>query len=156
MCPIHTKEMMAMQDHRDDERVSRRNKKQVKRAIKRAYNKKHRTRSPGMLFWGIAVAAVVCFSFTNIVRNKLELAKKQEELAELQQKVADLETENASYENILNEEKPNQVEKISLKYNDAKRFIPSSVPIQKAGEYIMKALEFYQRYQERQRGMDAR
>jgi len=59
-------------------------------------------------------------------------------------------------ENILNEEKPNQVEKISLKYNDAKRFIPSSVPIQKAGEYIMKALEFYQRYQERQRGMDAR
>ena len=93
-----------MQDHRDDERVSRRNKKQVKRAIKRAYNKKHRTRSPGMLFLGIAVAAVVCFSFTNIVRNKLELAKKQEELAELQQKVADLETENASYENILNEE----------------------------------------------------
>ncbi len=59
-------------------------------------------------------------------------------------------------ENILSEEKPNQVEKISLKYNDAKRFIPSSVPIQKAGEYIMKALEFYQRYQERQRGMDAR
>lgn len=59
-------------------------------------------------------------------------------------------------ENILNEEKPNQVEKISLKYNDAKRFIPSSVPIQKAEEYIMKALEFYQRYQERQRGMDAR
>ena len=59
-------------------------------------------------------------------------------------------------ENILNEDKPNQVEKISLKYNEAKRFIPSSIPIQKAGEYIMKALEFYQRYQERQRGMDAR
>ncbi len=59
-------------------------------------------------------------------------------------------------ENIMNEEKPNQVEKISLKYKDARRFIPSSVPIQKAGEYIMKALEFYQKYQERQRGMDAR
>ncbi len=59
-------------------------------------------------------------------------------------------------ENILNEEKPNQVEKISLKYNDAKRFIPSSVPYNKAGEYIMKALEFYQKYQERQREMDSR
>ena len=128
MCPIHTKEMMAMQDHRDDERVSRRNKKQVKRAIKRAYNKKHRTRSPGMLFWGIAVAAVVCFSFTNIVRNKLELAKKQEELAELQQKVADLETENASYENILNEEDERTYmerlakEKLSYAYPDELRF----------------------------------
>lgn len=128
MCPIHTKEMMAMQDHRDDERVSRRNKKQVKRAIKRAYNKKHRTRSPGMLFLGIAVAAVVCFSFTNIVRNKLELAKKQEELAELQQKVADLETENASYENILNEEDERTYmerlakEKLGYAYPDELRF----------------------------------
>ena len=117
-----------MLDHRDDERVSRRNKKQVKRAIKRAYNKKHRTRSPGMLFWGIAVAAVVCFSFTNIVRNKLELAKKQEELAELQQKVADRETENASYENILNEEDERTYmerlakEKLGYAYPDELRF----------------------------------
>lgn len=54
-------------------------------------------------------------------------------------------------ENILNEEKPNQVEKISLRYNDARRYIPDSIPYNKTGEYIMKALEFYQRYQERQR-----
>ena len=60
-------------------------------------------------------------------------------------------------ENILNEEKPNQVEKISLRYKDARRYIPDSIPYNKTGEYIMKALEFYQRYQERQRdGRDAR
>ena len=59
-------------------------------------------------------------------------------------------------ENILDEEKPNQVERIRIKYKEAKKYIPNSVPYHKAGEYIMKALEFYQRYQERQRGMDAR
>ena len=59
-------------------------------------------------------------------------------------------------ENILDEEKPNQVERIRIKYKDAKKYIPNSVPYHKAGEYILKALEFYQRYQERQRGMDAR
>ncbi|MBQ7146287.1 MAG: ParB/RepB/Spo0J family partition protein [Lachnospiraceae bacterium] len=60
-------------------------------------------------------------------------------------------------DNILNEEKPNQVEKISLRYKDARRYIPDSIPYNKTGEYIMKALEFYQRYQERQRdGRNAR
>ncbi len=59
-------------------------------------------------------------------------------------------------ENILDEEKPNQVERIRIKYKDAKKYIPNSVPYHKAGEYILKALEFYQRYQERQRSMDAR
>ena len=57
-------------------------------------------------------------------------------------------------ENILSEEKPNQVEKISLRYNDARKYIPASVPYNKTGEYILKALEFYQRHQERNR--DAR
>ena len=128
MCPYHTKEMMAVQERSENERVSRRNKKQVKRAIRRAYNKKHRTRSPRMFFWIIAVAAVVCYSFTVIVGNKLELAKKQEELAELQQKVADLETENASYENILNEEDERTYmerlakEKLGYAYPDELRF----------------------------------
>ena len=54
-------------------------------------------------------------------------------------------------ENILSEEKPNQVEKIKIKYKDARRYIPSSVPYSKTGEYIMKALEFYQKHQERVR-----
>ncbi len=60
-------------------------------------------------------------------------------------------------ENILGEEKPNQVEKIKIKYKDARRYIPSSVPYSKTGEYIMKALEFYQKHQERVRdSRDAR
>lgn len=34
---------------------------------------------------------------------------------------------------------------------DARRFIPDSVPYNKTGEYIMKALEYYHRVQERQK-----
>ena len=60
-------------------------------------------------------------------------------------------------DNILNEEKPNQIERISLRYNDAKRYIPSNVPDNKTGEYVLKALEFYQKHLERQRdNRDAR
>ena len=59
-------------------------------------------------------------------------------------------------ENILDEEKPNQVERIRIKYKDAQKYIPSSVPFNKAGDYILKVLEFYQRFQNRQRGMDSR
>ena len=55
-------------------------------------------------------------------------------------------------ENVMNEEKPNQREKISLRYDDARKFIPSSIPYSKTGEYIMKALEFYQKHRERQKG----
>ncbi len=58
-------------------------------------------------------------------------------------------------ESIMCEEKPNQKEKISIKYADARRFIPSSVPYERTGEYVMKALEYYHRYLERQRN-DAR
>ena len=59
-------------------------------------------------------------------------------------------------DNILNEEKPNQVERISLRYNDARRYIPANVPYNKTGEYILKALEFYQKHLERQKDRDAR
>jgi len=60
-------------------------------------------------------------------------------------------------ENIMNEDKPNQIEKISLRYKDARRYIPESVPYSKTGEYILKALAFYQRHLERQRdSRDAR
>ena len=54
-------------------------------------------------------------------------------------------------ESIMSEEKPNQKEKIRIKYEDARRFIPDSVPYNKTGEYIMKALEYYHRVQERQK-----
>ena len=54
-------------------------------------------------------------------------------------------------ESIMCEEKPNQKPKISVKYDDVKRFIPSSVSYEKTGEYILKALEFYHRHLRRQR-----
>ena len=59
-------------------------------------------------------------------------------------------------ESIMSEEKPNQKEKINIKYEDARKFIPASVPYNKTGDYIMKALEYYHRYQERQKDRDAR
>ena len=50
----------------------------------------------------------------------------------------------------MEEEKPNQREKISLPYGEARRFIPSSVPYEKTGEYILKALEFYGKHRQRE------
>lgn len=58
-------------------------------------------------------------------------------------------------ESIMCEEKPNQREKINIRYEDARRYIPSSVPYDKTGEFIMKALEYYHRHLERMRD-DAR
>lgn len=58
-------------------------------------------------------------------------------------------------ESIMCEEKPNQREKINIKYAEAKKYIPSSVPYEQTGAFILKALEYYHRYLERQRN-DAR
>ena len=58
-------------------------------------------------------------------------------------------------ESIMCEEKPNQKEKINIKYAEARKYIPSSVPYEQTGEFILKALEYYHRHLERQRD-DAR
>ena len=58
-------------------------------------------------------------------------------------------------ESIMCEEKPIQKEKVSIRYEDAKRYIPSSVPYNETGAYILKALEYYHRHLERMRD-DAR
>ena len=54
-------------------------------------------------------------------------------------------------ETIINEEKPNQREKINIRYDQARRYIPESVPYERTGEYILKALEYYQQHLERQK-----
>lgn len=46
-------------------------------------------------------------------------------------------------------------EKINIKYAEVRKYIPSSVPYEQTGAYILKALEYYHRHLERQRG-DAR
>ena len=53
---------------------------------------------------------------------------------------------NDVIESIMSEEKPNQKEKINIKYEDARKYIPASVPYDKTGEYIMKALEYVLEY----------
>ena len=57
----------------------------------------------------------------------------------------------AVIESIMCEEKPNQKEKINIKYTEARKYIPSSVPYEQTGAYILKALEYYHRHLERQR-----
>lgn len=47
-------------------------------------------------------------------------------------------------ENIMDEEKPNQAEKISLRYEEARKYIPSHVPYNETRDYILKALKYYQ------------
>lgn len=54
---------------------------------------------------------------------------------------------SAVIESIMSEEAPKSGGKIQIKYEDAKRFIPDSVPYNKTGEYILKALEYYRQAQ---------
>ena len=49
-------------------------------------------------------------------------------------------------EEIMLEEKPNQKEKVSVPYGQVRKYIPEDVPFEETGNYIMKALEFYQNY----------
>ena len=54
-------------------------------------------------------------------------------------------------ESIMGEEKPNQKEKFTFKAERLRQFIPTSVPYEKTEDYVLKALEYYHRYQERQK-----
>jgi ParB family chromosome partitioning protein len=54
-------------------------------------------------------------------------------------------------ESIMSEEKPNQKEKYTFKADRLRQFIPSSVPYDKTEDYVLRALEYYHRYQERQK-----
>ncbi len=54
-------------------------------------------------------------------------------------------------ESIMGEEKPNQKEKFTFKAERLRQFIPSTVPYEKTEDYVFKALEYYHRYQERQK-----
>ncbi len=55
---------------------------------------------------------------------------------------------------IMSEEKPNQREKYVIKAETLKRFIPDDIPYSKTEDYIIKALDFYQRHLSRQKGME--
>ena len=53
---------------------------------------------------------------------------------------------DAVIKKIMKEEKPNQVDKIHIPYCEIKQFIPRSVSYEKTGEYIKKALAYYQQH----------
>ena len=52
---------------------------------------------------------------------------------------------------VMQEEKPNQKERIVIRDERARRLIPSDVPISKREEYIIHALEFYEKHRVRQK-----
>ena len=52
---------------------------------------------------------------------------------------------------IMQEEKPNQKEKIVLREERISKFIPPNIPLKGREEYIIKALEYYAKAQENQR-----
>ena len=52
---------------------------------------------------------------------------------------------------VMSEEKPNQKEKFTFKAERLRQFIPSTIPFDKTEDYVLKALEYYHRYQERQK-----
>ena len=53
---------------------------------------------------------------------------------------------DAVIESIMQEEKPNQKEKIHIPYGQLRKYIPESVSYDDTRDYIMQALEFYQKY----------
>ncbi len=59
-------------------------------------------------------------------------------------------------EAIMSEEKPNQREKSPFRDNRISKAIPTSVPKEQQCEYVLKAIEFYNRALQRRRERDAR
>ena len=53
---------------------------------------------------------------------------------------------DAVIESIMQEEKPNQKEKIHIPFVQLRKYIPESVSYDDTRDYIMQALEFYQKY----------
>lgn len=57
-------------------------------------------------------------------------------------------------ESIMEEEKPNQKIKPAFKDERIIKLIPSSIPMERQTDYVVKALEWYKRYLERKREME--
>lgn len=54
-------------------------------------------------------------------------------------------------ESIMCEEKPNQREKISFRADRLRPYLPANLPARQTEDYVLKALEFYQRHREQQK-----
>ena len=52
---------------------------------------------------------------------------------------------------IMHELKPNQTNRISLPEDKVKKYMPKNMPVSKREDYILKALEHYDKYLKKQR-----
>ena len=59
-------------------------------------------------------------------------------------------------ENIMGEEKPNQKTKISVKYDEAKRYLPQNITEREMSDYVLNALKHYHQYLQRKHSRDSR
>ena len=57
---------------------------------------------------------------------------------------------------IMDEEKPNQKDKIVLRGDTVRKYIPKTLPLNQTEEYICKALEFYEKHLQKKRDRDSR
>ena len=57
---------------------------------------------------------------------------------------------------IMQEEKPNQREKLIIPNKAVEKYIPKTVPLEKRQDYVFRALEHYGKYLQRQKMRDAR
>ena len=62
----------------------------------------------------------------------------------------------AVIELVVREEKPNQRERIHIRFDKVKDFIPKHVNPENAGDYIVEALQFYQKHQQQKRNKNVR
>lgn len=57
---------------------------------------------------------------------------------------------------IMEEDKPNQKEKIVLRGDRVRQYIPKTIPIEQTEDYVCKALEFYGRHLQKRKDRDSR
>lgn len=57
---------------------------------------------------------------------------------------------------IMREEKPNQKDRITISDTKAKRYLPKNLPVSEREDFILKAIEHYSKYLERQNERDIR
>lgn len=55
---------------------------------------------------------------------------------------------------VMHELKPNQTNRISLSEDKVKKFMPKNMPVSKREDYILKALEHYDKYLKKQKSME--
>lgn len=60
------------------------------------------------------------------------------------------ELDEEAVEDIMSEEKPNQKERITLNSERVRKYLPQKIAVAKTEDYIIKALEFYQKHLEKQ------